>query len=131
MNVRESDNVSLWFKRAEDDLSVARALSDKKAFFPHIVAYHCHESAEKALKAFLIARQTPYPKTHDLVVLLNLSKNILPEFNILAPPVSNLNPLYIEEKYPFEPVEDYCDKQLRSFVTSAKQIFDFVKAKIC
>lgn len=36
-------------------------------------AYHCQQAAEKSLKCFLTATGTPFPKTHDLTVLVALA----------------------------------------------------------
>jgi HEPN domain-containing protein len=56
-----------WFAISQDDLDVARhCLTD---FYPKklaIACYHSQQSAEKALKAFLVYCGIEPPKTHDL-----------------------------------------------------------------
>lgn len=112
MTAQESKQIKLWLAYAKTDLSAAKSLAKKKDEFPHIIAYHCQQSAEKSLKGFLILNHNPYPKTHDLVVLLNLCQSPDPAFKKLLPAVRVLNPLYLEEKYPFEPVADYTNEEL-------------------
>lgn len=126
MTAQESKQIKRWLEYARSDLLAAEELMKSEQGFPHIIAYHCHQSAEKSLKGFLIVNQKIYPKTHDLIVLLNLCQEIDKGFKLLLSQVRVLNPLHLEEKYPFEPVADYTNKELLSFLKSARNILQFV-----
>ena len=68
-----------WLSFAETDLGVARHLYESYHPKPlEIICYHCQQSAEKAIKAVIIANgaQGGMPKLHDLSFLLNQIKNM-------------------------------------------------------
>ncbi|MCZ6676164.1 MAG: HEPN domain-containing protein [Candidatus Poribacteria bacterium] len=60
--------VDEWIEKAEADFKGAVALNRRrKDPLPDLVCYHCQQSAEKYLKAFLIAQGITPPRIHDLV----------------------------------------------------------------
>ena len=59
-----------WIGRAEEDLRVAAHLSADFAAWPNTVCFHCQQSAEKFLKALIIAQHERPARTHDLGELL-------------------------------------------------------------
>jgi len=61
-----------WLRKADADLDLAEHLLDESAPYPGAIAFHSQQAAEKYLKALLVWRETPFPKTHDLQALLNL-----------------------------------------------------------
>jgi hypothetical protein len=56
--------------RARHDLRAARALAALPEPILDVAIYPCQQTAEKAIKAYLIWRDDPFPKIHDLGVLL-------------------------------------------------------------
>lgn len=68
--------VTQWLRQADDDFALAEYLADEEAPFPAAVAFHAQQAAEKYLKAFLVAHQIEFPKTHDLGRLLDLVATI-------------------------------------------------------
>lgn len=65
--------VDEWVAKAEADYRGAVALNRQRAKpLPDLVCYHCQQSAEKYLKAFLISQDMVPPRIHDLVQLLNV-----------------------------------------------------------
>jgi HEPN domain-containing protein len=66
--------VDEWAEKAEADYKAAVALNRRRREpLPDIVCYHCQQSAEKYLKAYLIVQGVSPPHIHDLVQLLNLA----------------------------------------------------------
>jgi HEPN domain-containing protein len=59
-------------RKADDDLGAAARLLEAEPGYFAIIAFHCQQGAEKALKAFLTWHQVEFPKTHDLRLLLDL-----------------------------------------------------------
>lgn len=53
------DEARGWTVRAERDLAVARRIAEE---FPAESLFHCQQSAEKWLKAFLTWRQVAFPQ---------------------------------------------------------------------
>ena len=63
----EIDITNEWLQIAYDDYDSARFLFDNKLPKPlEIICYHCQQSAEKSLKAFLCANDVVIPKTHEV-----------------------------------------------------------------
>ncbi len=60
-----------WIAKADGELLAARRLASLKGPFD-VVCFHGQQSAEKYLKALLIAKSLPLPRTHDLEELLRL-----------------------------------------------------------
>jgi len=62
------------------DLEMAhRAVAGTPPFYDMAV-YHCQQSGEKAVKAFLVLRGISFEKTHDIEVLIKLASGIEPGF---------------------------------------------------
>lgn len=60
---------------------------------------HCHQCAEKYLKALLVAHGIAFPRTHDLFVLFNLSTGCI-AFNFSLSAIQPLNRYAVEAGYP-------------------------------
>lgn len=66
MQPEKASEVRGWLEKAQLDLRCADA---DLAAVPPIVEdalFHCQQAAEKAMKAFLVAQDIPFKKTHDL-----------------------------------------------------------------
>ena len=89
-----------WLHKAGADLALAEHLLDESAPYPSAIAFHSQQAAEKYLKALLVWRETLFPKTHDLQLLLNL---IRPSDAALAESLQEtiaLTPYGAEMRYP-------------------------------
>ena len=65
--------IKIWIQKAENDLKNANhtMLMDDNCPFD-TVCFHAQQSVEKYLKALLISKNIPFPKSHDLTELLSL-----------------------------------------------------------
>lgn len=82
--------VRRWVEKAENDFRNAEYVLTLKENCPFdTVSYHCQQCVEKYLKALLILRGVDFPRTHDLVVLFNL----LREVETLTVQVQDVQPL--------------------------------------
>jgi HEPN domain-containing protein len=77
MNSKE-ELVKNWFVKAQHDLLAAQKLSSDAEVYGDIAIYHCQQSAEKAIKGFLILHDQTFPRTHDVRLLLQLAIAINP-----------------------------------------------------
>ncbi len=92
-----------WIKKAEADYEGAIHLSRRrKKPLPDLVCFHCQQCAEKYLKAFLIFHKTPFPKTHDLLLLLDLSSPFQSSLELHRELFEFLNPYSVQFRYPGE-----------------------------
>ena len=60
-----------WLHFAQEDLIAAKTLSKENVALASVF-YHCQQSAEKSLKGYLLFRDYPIKKTHDLEFLCEL-----------------------------------------------------------
>jgi HEPN domain-containing protein len=58
-----------WADYAEQDWEAAKLLLKRSKPLTTSVCFHAQQSAEKYLKALLIAKNSEFPKTHDLSTL--------------------------------------------------------------
>jgi len=107
------DNPREWLNRAASNLALARNTADIPEVFYEDLCFECQQAAEKALKALLIHRKVPVPRTHDISELLTLIRKVgfAPPENILE--AARLTGFSVASRYPGpdEPVteEEYRD----------------------
>ena len=118
-----------WIAKASGDLKSSRKLIKDDDETLDSAAYFTQQSAEKALKAYLIFKQQPVQKTHDLDKLL---KNCLTHdsaFDRLREDVDVLSPFATYSRYPDD--RFHIDrKEVDEAIKRAEKILKFVKAKI-
>jgi HEPN domain-containing protein len=95
-----------WLRHARSDLQLAR-LSPLPGVLLEGLCFHAQQAAEKALKAVLVARSTPFPRTHSigrLVELLPQGVSVPREVEDAA----NLTDYAVTTRYPgvSEPVDE-------------------------
>ena len=113
--------VRRWVEKAENDFRNAEYVLTLTENCPFdTVSYHCQQCAEKYLKATLIYRAVDFPRTHDLVVLFNLLRQV-ETLSLHIQDVQPLNRYSIEARYPgdWEPIDE---SEARSALAMAKKI---------
>jgi HEPN domain-containing protein len=55
--------------RAEEDYALARSALPRRVPLTYGATFHAQQCVEKYLKALLMARRQPFPRTHDVVAL--------------------------------------------------------------
>lgn len=123
------DIVCKWFKKAEDDLIVARHLYED--LYPkqiEIICYHAQQTIEKALKGFLIYNDIEAPKTHDLVALCRMCSKIDSTFKEITDDCAVLTLYSSITRYPNEIEMD--ENEAANAIVKAQTIYDFNVAMI-
>ncbi len=67
-----------------------------------IICYHCQQSVEKYLKAFLLSNNWELMRIHDLIVLLTTSIGYDKEFENYKKHCSFMNSFGVKARYPDE-----------------------------
>jgi HEPN domain-containing protein len=114
-----------WLKKAESDFANADlCISNAKAL--DTACFHCQQTAEKSLKAWLILRGETFPRTHDLIALVELCAESQPKFNQLSTDADSLNPYAVTGRY----AEDFWPSidEAQTALEQARRIYEFVKA---
>jgi HEPN domain-containing protein len=126
MDPEHFHEIQQWLSKSQRDLAAARVLFQHQLF--DTTVYHCQQSAEKSLKAYLVYQQVVLYKTHNLVVLLESCIKFDANFEVLRDSAESLTPYATEFRYPgdiIEPEQDDVEEALEmavlvlSFVTQA------------
>jgi HEPN domain-containing protein len=100
-----AENAAAWLRKAGQDLRrVERCLTDEPPDVEDAL-FHCQQSAEKALKAFLIWHDRPFKKTHDLAALGSQCKGIDNSLDLLIDRLDDLSQYAWAFRYPTSLVE--------------------------
>ena len=70
--------VAQWIEKADEDIWVAKLILRSEPVAAFSATFHCQQSVEKTLKAYLTLRQCEFPKTHDIGKLLELIHGLDP-----------------------------------------------------
>lgn len=117
-----------WILKAQHDLDTAEILNKENGPTDSL-CFHCQRATEKMLKGFLIFQKNEFPKIHDLILLLNLCKEIDDDFKELEDEASFLNRYYIETRYPPE-IMDYSKKECKEALEATQKLTQFIVNKI-
>ncbi len=96
----EVQAVREWLVKAGNDLRTAHLVCDADPPVFDTACFHCQQTAEKALKAFLQFHGVPAPKVHALGALLDLCSPATSAFGALRPDLLALSYYAVAVRYP-------------------------------
>lgn len=70
-----ADLAAVLLDRAMDDEAAIRAVLDIRSVTDAIVGFHAQQAVEKSLKAAMAFREVEFPFSHDLALLMDLSRS--------------------------------------------------------
>ena len=118
--------VRQWIEKAEHDFTTAEYMLTLLEGCPFdTVCFHAQQCVEKYLKGYLIFRSVDFPKTHDLVVLLNLAG----ESTTLGVDLLDIEPLNrypVEARYPGD-WESFTHEEAEEAVKLAQKVREAVR----
>jgi HEPN domain-containing protein len=91
-----------WIKKADHDLGTAIVTYLHIPEFKDTVTFHCQQSVEKCLKAYLIFLDTEFKYSHDLIYLLELISMEDTTFDKYFDNIIKLQNYSVEIRYPNE-----------------------------
>jgi HEPN domain-containing protein len=90
-----------WVEKAEGDFLVASQIMRRHQQRVYDAAcFHCQQTIEKYFKARLFEAALPFPKTHDLVVLLHLLLPVEPLWKAYEAAAKGLTEYAVSFRYP-------------------------------
>ena len=114
---------SEWIQKAEGDLATARRELRARTVPNYDAAcFHAQQCAEKYLKALLQEAVTPFGKTHNLSLLLDLLKDQYPALELIRPTLAMLSAYAVEYRYPGESADKAVAKQAVKMAEEVKQL---------
>ena len=115
-----------WVEKAEHDFTTAEYLLTLSEGCPFdTVCFHAQQCAEKYLKGFLAFRSIDFPKTHDLVVLLNLAGGPT-ALGVDLLDIEPLNRYPVEARYPGD-WESFTREEAEEAVQLARKVREAVR----
>src|SRR5438132_14108648 len=89
-----------WVKKAENDFKAAcQLLRRRKDIVPDAACFFCQQCVEKYLKARLTEASIAFPRTHDLLQLLNLCAPVEPLWAMYAKIVDTMADYAVDFRY--------------------------------
>jgi HEPN domain-containing protein len=121
-------------RMAQADLNALRGMmtheggSETVFFSDEVFGFHTQQAAEKCLKAWIAALGRRYPRTHDLMALLDELTRAGEDTTSLEGLV-DLNPFAVEYRYELlDPEDDDLNRGV--FLSQVQDLFDHVTFKI-
>ena len=96
----ESTDHQAWVGRAEEDYLLFCSALQRKAPLVYGATFHAQQCAEKYLKALLVARAQPFPRTHDVAALHDLCIQAVLRIPIEVEQLERLNAYAVQVRYP-------------------------------
>jgi HEPN domain-containing protein len=125
---RLADTAS-WLRKASNDLRYAGIDLAAEPAAPEDAVFHCQQAVEKALKAFLVWSDVPFPKTHDLGRLGSQAVRVDPSLEQLVDRIVDLSKYAWMFRYPGDPMEPSTE-EAREVLVRATAVVDEVKGRI-
>ena len=127
--MKEIDIVNEWLQIAYDDYDSALFLFQNKHPKPlEIICYHCQQSVEKSLKAYLCAKGEDIPKTHEAGLLCRRCADFNSGFSDFNDHCEELEIYATGTRYPSRiEVED---RDAEKALEQALEIYNFVAGLI-
>jgi HEPN domain-containing protein len=118
------EEVARWLRKAMHDRSAVQRLHTPGCAELDVIAFHCQQVVEKALKAVLVHHGVSFPRIHDVGVLLDECARIDPRFEDLRDDVEPLTVFAVAFRYPGP--ADPTPEKVRFAVEAADRVWAFV-----
>ena len=122
--------VEKWLAKTREDFEFARInLEEGKPFFAQICFYF-HQAAEKYLKAYIVARELEFRKTHELILLLKICVGKDSSFEQIKNDCEFLNTYYVDTRYPVHWPSNFSEDEARKAFQASLRIKSSVTNKL-
>lgn len=115
-----------WFLIGDEEFDFAKLSFEELDAFYSQICFLCQQAAEKYLKDFYNNR---FPKTHDLIQLMELCGNIDKNFLDFLDEANNLSQYYLISRYPLTEYVPASKEQTKKCLDNAEEIIKFIKGK--
>ncbi|KPQ33620.1 MAG: hypothetical protein HLUCCA11_17950 [Phormidesmis priestleyi Ana] len=129
MDNPKADEIRQWLVKSKRDLKAAQILMASAEPLLDAGVYHCQQSAEKALKGYLVFRDCELQRSHDLVAILEMCAAYDSSFSQLKTEARMLTPYVMEFRYPGDELEPD-RKDAEEAMKMAATVLAFVSQKL-
>ena len=109
-----------WLRHARSDLVLAKSRRADEDILLETLCFHAQQSVEKAIKGVLVYSGIPFPKTHNIGVLLDLLPPETPRDMALGE-AALLTDYAVTSRYPGD-VEDVTTEELSMAIGTAERV---------
>jgi len=118
-----------WLDRAGEDILCAKALIGHDNCY-NGAAFHCQQTIEKALKAYILLKSDMLVDGHNLPWLCKRAAKYDATFTDWLAQSALLNKCYIETRYPADLPLDLDYEQVQLYYGMAKEMYLFICAEV-
>ena len=127
MDEADLELVRDWLTRAHQDLRASLILAAAEDAPLDVAIYHCQQTSEKAVKAYLQWRDEPFANTHNLRALVIQAATLDKGFEAFENPAAILTPYVSAFRYPGGADEPLPSREeFDEALQHAQAIYDFV-----
>ncbi len=127
MNEAQRLLIQSWLIKSQHDLSATHQLILASTPLLDIAIYHCQQSAEKAIKAFLTYHNFVFQRTHDIESLIYAASAFDVQFSAWAYVGRMLTPYATSYRYPADPFNmSPTQLEFDQALDAAQKFYDFV-----
>lgn len=118
-----------WLEKAEKDLKSAKVLKEHDCG-NDVVAFHCQQAIEKALKGFILKNTNEMTEGHSLLYLCKKATVFVPIFQSKLKDCAFVNQYYLETRYPADTPLIVTDEEANECILIAESIYSLILEKI-
>lgn len=118
-----------WLDRAGEDIASAKILSEHESCYNN-AAFHCQQTVEKALKAYILLRSDLLVDGHNLPWLCKRAGKYDETFLDWLGESASLSKCYIETRYPADIPLELTREQVRKYYEMADEMYRFICAEV-
>ncbi len=122
---RDSRHYFEWMEYASEDLAAAALLIDDGTCL-NAAGFHCQQTIEKSVKAYLLFMTGRNFDGHNLSWLVRQAAKLNGEFNRFMAHTAALNRYYIECRYPSDAYESPDIERLRENLDVTRDIYEYI-----
>ena len=127
--MRSNDLVQSWLLKATHDLETAKIVASHLPDFNDVIAFHCQQAIEKALKGYLVFLDIEFKPVHDLGYLLNLTATKDVSFDVYFEEVGRISRYAVQIRYP-DSIIILTKSQILEAIAMADLIFGLIVQKL-
>ncbi len=123
----EPDDPHAWLARAKSNLKLAEQGGKIKSVYLEDLCFNAQQAAEKALKAACLAQNSDFPKTHSLVLLMDMLESRGVNIPATVRAADILTQYAVESRYPGL-VERVTEAEYRTALKLAARVVFWVES---
>lgn len=128
-NYTDSTRYYDWLDRSKEDMLSAKILRETSECYNN-AAFHCQQTIEKALKAYILLKSDILVDGHNLSWLCKRAMKYDQKFAEWLQESASLNKCYIETRYPADLPLVLTSDEVSGYYKMASDMYDFILSEV-